>query len=606
MFQSFDASTRPEDGPPRLAKLREKMAEDELDAFIIPRSDAHQGEYVAPCDERLAWLTGFTGSAGFAVVTATEAGVFVDGRYTLQVAAQVDTDHFTPVPWPKTKLADWLKERLEPEAVVAFDAMLYTVDAAEKLGDALEEAGIEASPWDNLIDAIWEDRPARPKEPLTIYPADLAGKTAEEKIAEAAKVCADAGHSAAVLTLPDSIAWLLNIRGGDIPRMPIAHAFAILHADGRVDLFTDAPMDAAVRAHLGDRVTLHPYGGLLDHFETLSGKVRIDRSSAPIDVWARLAGLQALKNGAVEPVAGADPCLLPKARKSAAEIAATEEAHLRDGAAMVEFLAWFDAEAPKGALTEIDVVSKLEGFRRATNALHDISFETICGAGPNGAIVHYRVTEKTNRAIAPGDLVLVDSGGQYLDGTTDITRTISTGTPTEEQTNAFTRVLQGMIAISRARWPRGLSGRDLDPLARAPLWMAGQDYDHGTGHGVGVYLGVHEGPQRISRVSEVPLEPGMILSNEPGYYREGGFGIRIENLVVVQEAVRIDGGDDREQLSFLTLTWVPIDTRLVNPEFLAPGEREWLNAYHAEVLRRIGPRVAGETRAWLESATAAI
>ncbi len=604
MFQRFDATTRPEDGPPRLAALRAKMAEDEIDAFIVPRADVHQGEYVAPCDERLAWLTGFTGSAGFAVVTAKDAGVFVDGRYTLQVRAQVDTDHFTPVAWPKTKLAEWLKERLEPEAVVAFDALLHTVDAATQLADALEEAGIETSPWDNLIDAIWEDRPPRPAEPLTPYPTDLAGQPTEEKIANAAKALADAGQSAAVLTLPDSIAWLLNMRGNDIPRMPIAHAFAVLHADARVDLFTDGPVDDAMRAHFGDRVTLYPYDGLLDHFETLTGKVRVDRTSAPLDVWARLAGLQALKDDAVQPVAGEDPCILPKARKSEAEIAATSEAHLRDGAAMVEFLAWLDKTAPQGGLTEIDVVSKLEGFRRATNALHDISFETICGAGPNGAIVHYRVTEDTNRTITPGELVLVDSGGQYLDGTTDITRTISTGEATDEQRAAFTRVLQGMIAISRARWPRGLAGRDLDPLARAPLWMAGQDYDHGTGHGVGVYLGVHEGPQRISRVSDLALEPGMILSNEPGYYKEGGFGIRIENLVVVEEAAPL--GDKRDQLSFMTLTRVPIDTRLVVPEMLAPGERDWLNAYHADVLARIGPRVSGDTLAWLEQATAAI
>jgi Xaa-Pro aminopeptidase len=328
---------------------------------------------------------------------------------------------------------------------------------------------------------------------------------------------------------------------------------------------------------------------------TLHGPVRVDKSTAP------LAVSHILSEAGVDVAWGDDPCILPKARKNEVELASTTEAHLRDGAAMVEFLAWLDHEAPKGKLTEIDVVRKLETVRRATNALHDIAFETICGSGPNGAIVHYRVTEGTNRKVSPGELLLIDSGGQYVDGTTDITRTVAVGAATQEQRGCFTRVLQGMIAISRARWPRGLAGRDLDALARAPLWMAGMDYDHGTGHGVGVFLSVHEGPQRLSRISEVPLEPGMILSNEPGYYREGAFGIRIENLVVVRDAEKI--ADDRDQLCFETLTWVPIDRRLIDTALLSPGERSWINRYHADVRARIGPRVGAEARAWLETAT---
>jgi len=601
-FQTFEASTRPEDGPPRLARLRGQMAAAGLDAFLVPRADAHQGEYVAPCDDRLAWLTGFTGSAGFAVVLAAEAGIFVDGRYTVQVRSQVDTGHFTPLPWPKTKLGDWVADRLGKGARLGFDPWLHSAEAVEALEKRLSEAGIEAVPTGNLVDSVWEDRPGRPAAPLFAYPEEIAGETAAEKQAAIAGKLRDAGQSAAILTLPDSIAWLLNIRGGDIPRTPIAHAWAILRDDASVLLFCDSDRGAVPDGHMGNLAAIQPYNDLPDALDSLEGPMRIDRKSAPFAIWSRLAARHDAGEP-VEPVAGDDPCALPKAKKTPAEIAATSEAHLRDGAAMAEFLAWLDAEAPKGALTEIDVVEKLEACRRGTGALRDIAFDTIAGAGPHGAIVHYRVTRETNRPVRPGDILLVDSGGQYLDGTTDITRTIAIGLPTDEQRACFTRVLQGMIAISRARWPKGLTGRDLDPLARAPLWMAGQDFDHGTGHGVGVYLSVHEGPQGLSRRSKVPLEPGMILSNEPGYYREGAFGIRIENLLVVEEAERPEGGDDREQLSFRTLTFAPIDRRLIDAAALAPGERAWLDGYHAEVNRLISPRVTDSTKAWLAKAT---
>ena len=397
-----------------------------------------------------------------------------------------------------------------------------------------------------------------------------------------------------ILTLPDSICWLLNIRGADISRNPVVHAFAILHADGQVALFIDR--DKLTDTPLEPSIDVHAPGDFATVIAALNGPVRIDRKSTPFAV-SRILG-----EAEVKIAWGDDPCILPKAKKNPTEIASTREAHLRDGAAMVEFMAWLDKNAQSG-LTEIDVARKLEDFRRTTNALQDISFDSIVGSGPHGAIVHYRVNEDTNRTLADGELLLVDSGGQYVDGTTDITRTVPIGAPRDKHRHAFTRVLQGMIAISRARWPKGLAGRDLDALARAPLWMDGMDYDHGTGHGVGAYLSVHEGPQRLSRTSHVPLEPGMILSNEPGYYREGAFGIRIENLIVVEEAPKLPGGDDRDQLCFATLTWVPIDRRLVDESLLSKGERDWLNSYHRQVFELLAERLSAAAADWLRAAT---
>ncbi len=605
MFQSFATTSTPEQGPPRLAALRSLLKEAGYDGFLVPRTDAYQGEYVAPCDERLAWLTGFTGSAGFCITLPERAGMFVDGRYRVQVKAQVDTSVFTPVNWPETKPGDWLKEALPEGGNVAYDPWLHTKDEIEKLETALEGSGITLSATENFVDAVWSDRPPPPAGKVTLFPDELAGLTAAEKRAAAAQALREAGHAAAVLTLPDGVNWLLNIRGEDIPRNPIVQAMAILHADGRVNLFiAEEKLSDEARAALGPEVEVRAPEEFAPALSELSSAVRVDRATAPIAVSSIVASCGA------EVKWERDPTVLPKARKTSAEIAATTEAHLRDGAAMVEFLAWLDAEAelltrePARRLTEIDVVTELEGFRRATNALREISFDTICGAGPHGAIVHYRVTEETNRPLKPGELVLVDSGGQYLDGTTDVTRTVAVGEVGDEEKHCFTRVLQGMIAMSRLRWPKGLSGQHLDALARYPLWLAGQDYDHGTGHGVGVYLSVHEGPARISRLSDVPLEPGMILSNEPGYYREGAFGIRIENLVLVEPAPDIAGADDREMLTFRTLTFVPIDRRLIVKQALAPAEIAWLDAYHAEVRSRIGPRLSEPARTWLDAATA--
>ena len=591
MFQSFDAPTSPEQGPPRLTALRAEMAAKGLDAFLVPRADRHQGEYVAAADDRLAWLTGFTGSAGFAAITEGVAGVFVDGRYRLQVRDQV-ADVFTPVDWPETKLGPWLKEHLDTGSKVGFDPWLHTRDEIDAISKAVGDH-LVLNPTDNLIDAIWDDRPAAPSAPARAHPIEFSGERSPDKRARLAALLVEAGQSASVITLPDSICWLLNIRGSDIPRNPVVHAFAILHADATVSLFSDPAKfddlgpDPAIRVQHWDAFD--------DALAKLDGPVRVDKGSAPLAVSL------ILEEAGVDIAWGEDPCILPKACKNDAEIAGTRDAHLTDGAAMVEFLAWLDEEAPKGGLTEIDAVTKLEAFRRGSNALQEISFDTISGAGPNGAVIHYRVTEDTNSKIKPGELYLVDSGGQYLNGTTDITRTIAVGTPDREQRSCYTRVLQGMIAVSTARFPRGLAGRDLDALARAALWRAGLDYDHGTGHGVGAYLCVHEGPQRISRVSDVKLRPGMILSNEPGYYRPGAFGIRIENLIVVREAEKI--GDNRDHLDFETLTFAPLDRRLIDTSLMAAWETAWVDQYHADVRKKLADRVSDQARDWLDAAT---
>ncbi len=591
MFQTFDSASSPEQGPPRLAALRRAMAAAGYDAYLVPRADAHMGEYVAPCDARLQWLTGFSGSAGFCAVTPDVAGVFIDGRYRVQVRGEVDPDAFTAVHWPETTLADWLIGQLPDGGVVGFDPWLHSIDELRKIREKLDPAGITLRPGANLIDPLWDDRPARPAAPIRVQPDDLAGETHASKRARLADPQAHV-----VLTLPDSICWLLNIRGGDIPRNPVVQAFAVLGPDSAVQLFTEAPADAAVLAHFGDVVTRHPYHGLRDYLDALKAPIRLDPKSAPESLRLTISQ-DALREAP-------DPCILPKARKSTAEIAGARAAHLRDGAAMVRFLTWLDAEAPKGRLTEIGVVKALEGFRRDTNALRDISFETICGAGPHGAIVHYRVSETSNQSVKPGELLLVDSGGQYLEGTTDITRTVIVGKPTGEHRACYTRVLQGLVAISRARFPAGVAGCHLDALARFPLWTAGMDYDHGTGHGVGAYLSVHEGPAGLSRRSDTPLEAGMILSNEPGYYREGAFGIRIENLIVVQDAPALPGADDRKMLAFDTLTHVPFDRRLIDVSLLSTAEQDWIDRYHAATLSLIGPRVDGAVRDWLTAACA--
>ncbi|MCA0043100.1 aminopeptidase P family protein [Celeribacter litoreus] len=593
MFQTFDVTARPEQAAPRVTALRSAMRDVGVDAFLVPRADAHQGEYTAPCDERLAWLTGFTGSAGFAVILAGEAALFTDGRYTVQVREQCDGEIFDFIDWPATGLGDYL---LKTDAKkIGFDPWLHTIDEISRLKSLLKGTDKELIPTPNLVNRIWQDRPARPANPVIKQPFELSGKTSEEKFVEIGDAIRKSGAEAVVLTLPDSICWLLNIRGTDVAHNPVVQAFAILTTDGKLSLFDAREKYDALGPD--PRISVHSRDAFSAALSELTGPVLVDIKTAPEAVKALLSE--------AELVAGDDPCILPKACKNNAELEGARVAHLRDGAAMVEFLYWL-SEQPIEDLTEIEVVKKLEAFRGATGALKEISFDTICGTGAHGAIVHYRVTEDTNSALHEGELLLIDSGGQYQDGTTDITRTVALGDPGFEERAAFTAVLQGMIGISTTRFPKGVAGAHLDALARAPLWRQGRDYDHGTGHGVGSYLSVHEGPQRISRLSTLPLRPGMILSNEPGYYREGKFGIRIENLIVVQEAPALDGADDRTMFAFETLTFVPIDRNLILADELAPWERDWLNSYHAEVWEKIGPRVSEEARAWLRQAVAPV
>ncbi|GGH21937.1 Xaa-Pro aminopeptidase [Cribrihabitans marinus] len=596
MFQTFDVTARPEQGPPRLAALRAEIAAEGLEGFLVPRADAHQGEYVAAHDERLSWLTGFTGSAGFCAVLERVAGVFIDGRYRTQVKAQV-AEEFTPVPWPDTSLAAWLREQLPKGGRVGFDPWLHSAGQIREATRALEGSGVELVRSANLVDRIWTDQPPPPMKPARPHPLEFAGEAAAEKCARLAEGLRKAGHRAAIITLPDSIMWLLNIRGADIPRNPVAHGFALLRDDARVDLFMAGVKLQGLEGHLESTVSCHEPDGFLDALDQLTGPVSVDFATVPQIVADRLGDRLA---------EGGDPCALPKARKNAAEIEGSAEAHLRDGAAVVELLAWLDAQSP-GSLRESEVVTRLEALRRSDPALQDISFETIAGTGPNGAIMHYRVTEATDSLLEPGHLLVLDSGGQYLDGTTDITRTVAIGEVREEEKVCYTRVLKGMIAMSMLRWPVGLAGRDIECVARLPLWTAGQDFNHGVGHGVGAYLSVHEGPPRLARTGQAPLEPGMILSNEPGYYREGAFGIRIENLLVVREAPDLPGGDsDRAMLEWRTLTYAPLDRRLILTHMLDETERAWLNAYHGDVAKKIGPRVGSTTRLWLDAATAPI
>ncbi|MBB5722821.1 Xaa-Pro aminopeptidase [Loktanella ponticola] len=592
MFQTFDVSSTPEQGPARLSALRPELKDIGVDGFLVPRADVHQGEYVAPRDARLEWLTGFSGSAGFCAVLPDVAGMFIDGRYRLQVRSQV-ADVFTPVHWPEVQLGDWLRENAAAKAVIGFDPWLHTVADIDAHREALSDTQITLAPIANAVDQIWTDQPPAPMAPFTAHPLQLSG---EEHARKRARLAKDLKADACILTLPDSIAWLLNIRGTDIKRNPVPHAFAILEKSGRVALFARAGKADAIAEHLGADVQVHGWDAFDGYVAALKGSVQIDPKSCPYAIKPLITNAKLIE--------AADPCSLPKACKNPVEIQGSRDAHIRDAVAMVRFLAWVDAEAPSGNLTEIDVVKSLEGFRRDTNALRDISFETISGAGPNGAIVHYRVSEDSNREVKTGELLLVDSGGQYQDGTTDITRTMIVGEPSDEHRVCYTRVLRGMIAVSMARFPKGVAGSHLDALARTPLWQAGQDYDHGTGHGVGSYLSVHEGPQGISRRATTPLEAGMILSNEPGYYREGAFGIRIENLIVVKQASPLPGADARDMLDFETLTHVPLDRRLIIADELSDAERDWIDQYHADTLRLLADRIDSTTKDWLIAACA--
>ncbi len=603
MFQSFETPAGLNNAVDRVKQLRALMAALRVDAVLVPRADEHQGEYVPASAERLRWITGFSGSAGIAVIARQTAALFVDGRYTVQARAQVDTKAFEILQVPQARLSEWLNQKLKPGSVIGFDPRLHTVSEIERLTDALSDRKITLKPLSrNPVDRIWgADRPAAPAGDVRPHPLKYAGRSAEEKIAALQKGLKAEQQDAVVLTLPDSIAWLFNIRGSDVAHNPVPLAFAIVPVSGKPELFiAREKLGAEARKHLSFARVSDPasLGDRLARLKTAGKRVRLDPETASWWFARQLGGPRRI-------VRGQDPCILPKARKNAVEIKGARAAHLRDGAAIGRFLAWLDREAPGGKLDEITVAKTLEEFRAETQALKDISFDTISGAGPNGAIVHYRVTEATNRKLKPGELYLVDSGGQYLDGTTDITRTIAIGRPTREMCERYTLVLKGHIAIATARFPRGTRGIDLDAFARRALWEKGLDYDHGTGHGIGSYLSVHEGPQSISRRGMTPLEPGMIISNEPGYYKEGAYGIRLENLVLVTEPETPPGGD-REMLAFETLTLAPFDRRLIQADLLTGAELAWLNSYHARVREMIGPELGADDRTWLDAATAPI
>jgi len=591
----------------RLAALRQELSRQGLDGFVVPISDEHMSEYVGAYAQRLAWLTGFGGSAGTAVVLAGKAAIFVDGRYTLQVRDQVDGALYAYESVPQTPVAKWLGENVPAGATIGYDAWLHGKRWADAAGAALKACGAElVAVAANPVDAIWTDRPAPSAAPALVHPEALAGEPSAAKRAAVGRWLAERQVDAVVISALDSIAWLFNIRGSDVERTPVALAFALAHADGTADLFL-APekVTPALVAHLGAAVRLHPRADFVAALKGLSGKkVAVDPERSVNAIFAALA------EGGAQVVELADPVVLPKAVKNAAEQAGHRAAQARDGAAVARFLHWLEQEGPTGAVTEMSAAERLHQFRRETGGLVDLSFDTISGAGPNGAIVHYRVSEETNRLLEPGSVYLVDSGGQYADGTTDITRTvwIGPGEPSAEVRDRFTRVLKGHIALARAIFPRGTFGSQLDTLARQFLWHAGLDYAHGTGHGVGAFLSVHEGPQRISRAAggqpgtEQELLPGMIVSNEPGYYKTGAYGIRIENLVLVEERAIAEA--EQAMLGFETLTLVPLDRRLLSPAILDPGEIAWWNAYHARVFEALAPQMEGPARAWLQVACA--
>jgi Xaa-Pro aminopeptidase len=604
-FQSFDLEeTQPAQTAARVAALRAELARRGLDGFVLPRADKQQNEYVPPSEERLKWLTGFSGSAGVAVVLKDRAALFVDGRYTLQARDQVDAATFSIEHLIDSSLHDWLENNLMPGTKLGYDPWLHTAAAAEKLAKAASAAGATLTATEpNPIDGIWKDRPAPPLAPVRLHDLRFSGESAAAKLARIQAEIGKAKADALVVSDAQAVAWAFNIRGGDVAHTPLPLAFALVPREGRPTLYIEPrKLGNAVRHALEDLAEVREGTALAQDLAALGGagkRVRIDEATAA-DALAKI-----LAGSGAKLLRGPDPIALMKAVKNATEIEGARAAHRRDGAALTRFLAWFDREAPGGKLSEIDAVAALESFRRDSGALKDISFPTIAGAGPNGAIVHYRVTRASNRRIAPGELFLVDSGAQYEDGTTDVTRTIAVGTPSAEMRERFTRVLRGHVALARAIFPEGTTGAQLDSFARQYLWAAGLDFDHGTGHGVGSYLSVHEGPARISKLGTAALKRGMILSNEPGYYRTGSYGIRIENLVLVV-AAPAPAGAEKPLESFETLTLAPIDLRLVEPRLLTSEETDWLDRYHAGVRDALGPLVDAETRSWIEKATSAL
>jgi Xaa-Pro aminopeptidase len=607
MFQSYETTASPQNGAPRVTALRKSLVDLQVDGFLVPRADEFQGEYVPACAERLSWLTGFTGSAGMALITPNEAVVFVDGRYVTQLAQQTDPAIFTPGDLIKEPPADWISKHAPKSFRLGIDPWLHTGSEVKKLEKALAEINGTLVFLDtNPLDALWTDRPHPPLGKITIQKHQLSGTLAKDKIANIAADLQARGSDAVLICEPSSVAWAFNIRGNDVPHTPHPLSRAIIHANGKAEIFLDKAKtgieEEAYLTQISDRRAPENLEDRLKDLAVAKAVIETDPAIAPY----ALTRLIVEAGGALKDQT--DPCSLPRAQKNDTELAGSRAAHLQDGAAMVEFLAWLDSQ-PTATVTEIAASKALEASRRTVgqrmqNPLADISFDTISGAGEHGAVIHYRVTSQTNRTLEAGELFLIDSGGQYRNGTTDITRTVPIGAVGETEKRFFTLVLKGMIAISQARFPVGTRGVDLDPLARIALWKAGADYGHGTGHGVGSYLSVHEGPQRISRAAMQDLLPGMILSNEPGYYRPGKFGIRIENLIIVKEAELVEGGD-QPMLGFETLTFCPIDKRLVLTDLLTRDELQWLDDYHRQTRENLLPLIDDQAaRDWLEQATA--
>jgi len=596
-FQSFLDLGGPGNVAGRVSELRQELRKLGLVGLIVPRGDQHQNEYVAPCDERLLWLTGFAGSAGIAVVLMDKAALFVDGRYTEQAKAQTDLSVFELRHVADAPPAAWISKNLRPGEKLGYDPWLLTPNAVARFSAACDTAGGRlVSVLANPLDAIWRDRPQPPTGMVWQHKVRLAGENVGSKIARVQEALN--ALDGILVSDPHNLAWLFNIRGSDVSHTPLALGFAYIRCAGKPAIFLESrKLSTTLRDALARHADVLKPSALIPLLEELGrsgSRVGFDAATAPAVLT------QTFEEAGGRAEIGADPITLMKAVKNKAELAGARSAHERDGAAFVRFLAWFDGEAPRGKLTEIEAALALESFRRATGALKDISFPTIAGAGPDSALPHYRVSERSNRTIGRG-IFLVDSGAQYEDGTTDITRTIAVGHPTGVMRDRFTRVLKGHIAIARAVFPKGTTGAQIDVLARMPLWRAGLDFDHGTGHGVGSYLSVHEGPHRIAKTGTSELIPGMILSNEPGYYWRDAFGIRIENLIAVEP--RDISGSEREMLGFETLTLAPIDMRLVERKLLEDDEIKWLDAYHARVRKILSPHVDPATRRWLTEAT---
>ncbi len=600
-FQTYQNRGGPTYTKERITKLRAELKKRKLNGFIVPLADEHLNEYISSHDERLLWLTGFSGSAGIAIILEQKAAIFIDGRYTLQIQTEVDQSIITPLPIMETSPSNWLQQHIKKGARIGLDPHLQAVSSFETFNETLEKKAAKLiSVKTNPIDTIWEDQPKRPQAPVNSHPKKYAGKTADEKIKEIQDHLKEKQIDAFIVTAPESVCWLLNIRGSDVPRTPIMLAHAIIHARAKPELFLDKErMSTRAKDQLSQITKLQlpqKFDEALSALGARFKKVLIDPKRTNSAIY------QTLRTARAEIVRGQDPIALPKAKKNKAEIEGMKTAHERDGIAICQFLHWLSETQEKTTITEISAAQTLEEYRRATGALKDISFETISGAGPNGAIVHYRVSEATNRSLKSGELYLVDSGAQYQDGTTDITRTIAIGEPTKPMRKHYTLVLKAHINLTTAYFPKGTRGVDLDPLARTPLWRAGLDFNHGTGHGVGSFLAVHEGPQGISRRAMVPFEPGMVLSNEPGYYREGAYGIRLENLELITEPEEISGGE-HPMMHFETLTLAPFDQNLIESELLTKTEIKWLNAYHRTVWKTIGKHLKGAQKSWLKEAT---